>query len=112
MTVLTEGNEVNGSAVCAGVTGALIGVVSTRALYHLVRNDDGAELRASAARAVHELNNLLTVIAGFNEVLLSSLSEHDPRRADAEEIRNAAQRATDLGERLLGLAGTRDRFAA
>jgi signal transduction histidine kinase len=44
----------------------------------------------------HEFNNLLTVIRGFSELLLCSLQPEDAIRRYAEEIRNAADRATML----------------
>ncbi|HUF25185.1 MAG TPA: hypothetical protein VMN81_13720 [Vicinamibacterales bacterium] len=50
--------------------------------------------------ALHELNNRLTVILGFSELLLESTPEDDPRRADVIEIRNAAQAALEVTPKL------------
>lgn len=50
--------------------------------------------------ALHELNNQLTVILGFSELLLESTPEEDPRHADVVEIRNAAQAALDITPKL------------
>ena len=45
---------------------------------------------------LHELNNQLTVIIGFAELLLENLHDGDERRADVMEIRNAAEAALAL----------------
>ena len=49
----------------------------------------------------HDFNNLLAVILGNDSFLINSLPEGDPRRADAEAIRDAAERAALLTGRLL-----------
>ena len=46
--------------------------------------------------AVHELNNHLTVIIGYAELLLENLHDGDDRRADVMEIRKAAEAALAL----------------
>lgn len=50
--------------------------------------------------ALHELNNQLTVILGFSELLLESTPADDPRHADVVEIRNAAQAALEIAPKL------------
>jgi signal transduction histidine kinase len=55
----------------------------------------------------HEFNNLLTVIRGFSELLLCSLPPEDAVRRYAEEIRNAADRATTLIARCWPSAGSK-----
>ena len=45
---------------------------------------------------VHELNNQLTIILGFAELLLENLHDDDERRADVMEIRGAAEAALAL----------------
>jgi signal transduction histidine kinase len=52
------------------------------------------------SEALHELNNQLTVIIGFSELLLESTPENDPRRADVIEIRNAARAALSIAPKL------------
>ena len=44
----------------------------------------------------HEFRNQLTIILGYSELLLKSMPPDDPRRADLEEIREAAGVALDL----------------
>ncbi len=58
--------------------------------------DDGEREDA----ALHELNNQLTVILGFSDLLLEDLPENDPRYGDLLEIRNAAQAALEIAPTL------------
>jgi signal transduction histidine kinase/CheY-like chemotaxis protein len=54
-----------------------------------------------ASGVAHDFNNLLVVITSCSEFLLEGLPEGDPRRADAEDIREAGQRAARLVGQLL-----------
>lgn len=45
---------------------------------------------------VGELNNVLLLISGFNDILLNHLDPEEPLRSNAEEIRRAADRAAQL----------------
>jgi CheY-like chemotaxis protein len=56
-----------------------------------------------AGGIAHDFNNLLTAILGTAQILLEDLGP-DPRRADAEEIRDAAQRAAALTNQLLAFS--------
>lgn len=47
-------------------------------------------------RVAHDLNNLLTVIAAYGQLVLDGLSADDPARADQQEILVAAQQAVAL----------------
>ncbi len=49
----------------------------------------------------HDLNNLLIPIIGYGELVLNGFSPEDKRRADTQEILNAALRARDLVRQLL-----------
>ena len=42
---------------------------------------------------VHRLKNKLAIILGFCELLLSDMPADDPRRADVEQIHDAAKSA-------------------
>lgn len=44
----------------------------------------------------HKLKNQLAIILGFADLLMQEMAADDARRADAEEIYAAAQRATAL----------------
>src|SRR5260370_16471396 len=54
-----------------------------------------------AAGLAHDFNNMLTVIAGYNRMILDELSPMDPLRGYAEEILKAADRAGPLTNQLL-----------
>ena len=52
----------------------------------------------------HDFNNLLTVINGYSELLLSQLTSGDPMFDSLSEIRKAGERATALTKQLLVLS--------
>jgi signal transduction histidine kinase len=54
-----------------------------------------------AAGVAHDFNNILTVITGHAELLLSQLDAHDPRRKNAERVEKAASQAAGLTRQLL-----------
>ena len=55
-----------------------------------------------AGGVAHDFNNMTMIIMGFSDFLLSTLERDDPRWADADEIRKAAERAMHLTRQLLG----------
>ena len=56
-----------------------------------------------AGGVAHDFNNMMMIIMGFSDFLLAALeSGDDPRWADADEIRKAAERAMHLTRQLLG----------
>src|ERR1035441_7725021 len=57
------------------------------------------------AQVAHGLNNTLTVITGFSELLLGVMSECDPHRRYVEEIQRAGQHAAELTQQLVPRAG-------
>ncbi len=57
-----------------------------------------------AGGVAHDFNNLLTAIGGYAGLLFKGLSEEDPRREDAKEILNAAERAGLLTRQLLAFS--------
>ena len=48
------------------------------------------------ARLIHDLNNVMTSINGFADLLLTRLAPQDPARPSAEHIRKAGERAATL----------------
>jgi nitrogen-specific signal transduction histidine kinase len=54
-----------------------------------------------AGGVAYDFNNILTTIRGFGDILLRRMTEDDPRRADADQIRKAADRGVLLTGQLL-----------
>ena len=57
-----------------------------------------------AGGVAHDFNNLLSVILSYAELVGGDLRSDDPSRADIQEIRKAAVRATDLTRQLLAFS--------
>jgi PAS domain S-box-containing protein len=60
-----------------------------------------------AGGVAHDLNNMMMIILGFSDFLLTTLDRNDPRWSDADEIRKAAERAMHLTRQLLGFGRQR-----
>jgi two-component system, cell cycle sensor histidine kinase and response regulator CckA len=57
-----------------------------------------------AGGVAHDFNNMLTVISGYNRMLLDELSPNDPLRNYVEEAVSAADRAAELTNQLLAFS--------
>jgi len=57
-----------------------------------------------AGGVAHDFNNMLTVIQGYNRMILDELSTVDPLRDYADEIHRAAERAGALTNQLLAFS--------
>jgi PAS domain S-box-containing protein len=57
-----------------------------------------------AGGVAHDFNNMLTVIQGYNRMILDDLPAADPLRECAEEIHRAAERAGALTNQLLAFS--------
>jgi two-component system cell cycle sensor histidine kinase/response regulator CckA len=98
--------DANGTVVCR--------VIVSDITEHRRSHDDKAKLQEQfnqaqkmesvgrlAGGVAHDLNNLLTPILGYGELLLSDFDPGDARKESAEEIVHAAERARDLVRQLL-----------
>ena len=62
--------------------------------------DGAGDAMPSGRRLAHDLNNHLSTILGFSELLLADLPENDPYREDLAEIHKAGKSALRLTSRL------------
>ena len=57
-----------------------------------------------ASRLAHDLNNMLMIVTGYGEELLSGLPQGSSLRADVQEVLTATERMTGLTNQLLSFA--------
>jgi two-component system cell cycle sensor histidine kinase/response regulator CckA len=57
-----------------------------------------------AGGVAHDFNNLLTIITGYSQLILNTLSEHDPNHHSVEQIMLASERAAALTKQLLAFS--------
>ena len=75
-----------------------------KAQVHLIRTEKLASLGQLAAGVAHEINNPLGTITIFAHLVLKSLPEDDPRRADVQMIVDEANRTKEIVQGLLSFA--------
>jgi len=102
--------RVSGRAVSDGANGRVFelyaeDVTERRALEQQLRHSQKMEAVGWLAGGIaHDFNNLLMVILGYSEFLLERVGPEPSLRAPAQEISNAAQRASSLTRQLLAFS--------
>jgi signal transduction histidine kinase len=91
------------------LVGELRGELERRALdeRRMIQASRAAAVGDLAAGVAHEVNNPLTGVLGFTELLIDASASNDPRRADLETIRDEALRARDIVRALRDFANPR-----
>lgn len=70
-----------------------------------LRQSQKMEIAGSLAGSIaHDFNNIISAILGYSDFLISAIAKDDPRRKDAEEIKNASLRAAALTRQLLAFS--------
>jgi len=56
--------------------------------------------RMESVAVAHELNNLLTLVLGYSQLIVDGTKRSDPNRQNAEQILKAGERAAVLTRRM------------
>jgi PAS domain S-box-containing protein len=89
----------------ARMIGTVQDVTEIRQLEEQLRHAQKLDAIGTLAGGIaHDLNNALTAIAGYTELALTALRHEHPARADVQEIRRAAERATSVTRQLLAFS--------
>jgi two-component system, cell cycle sensor histidine kinase and response regulator CckA len=84
------------------LVGTVQDITDRRHLEDQLRHSQKMEAVGRLAGGIaHDLNNALTAIAGYAELALGQVPDEHPVRADLDEIRRAAERATSVTRHLL-----------
>jgi PAS domain S-box-containing protein len=87
------------------MVGTLQDITERRELEEALRQSQKLEAIGRLAGGIsHDLNNALTIIIGYAELVVGSLDSSDSVRQDVEHIRRAAERAESITRQLLAFS--------
>ncbi len=87
------------------MVGTLQDITERRELEEALRQSQKLEAIGRLAGGIsHDLNNALTIIIGYAELVAGSLEQNDSVRQDVEQIRRAAERAESITRQLLAFS--------
>ena len=67
--------------------------------------EPSGDLRRFSGHVAHDLNNMLSAVVGYGELIRAGLPDHHPLRAYAEDLMVAAHRGCSLARGLAALGG-------
>jgi two-component system, cell cycle sensor histidine kinase and response regulator CckA len=87
------------------LTGAVLDITSQRLMDERLRASQRMDAVGKLAGGVaHEVNNMMSVVLGFTDLVLADLAPDDRRRRDLERVRTAAGRAATVTAQLLAFS--------
>src|SRR4051794_15304147 len=87
------------------LTGAVLDITSQRLMDERLRASQRMDAVGKLAGGVaHEVNNMMSVVLGFTDIVLADLPSGDRRRRDLEQVRRAAGRAATVTAQLLAFS--------
>ena len=103
--VLLNSTPMDPEDLPSGITFTALDITARKRLEEQLRRAQKLEAVGQLAGGIaHDFNNILQGILGYSEMAMEGLPSNDSRRADMEQVRNAADRASKLTRQLLAFS--------